>query len=44
MRRFSGTMLAPYSNIRAWLTRIGVRPARRRAMEIADPGSAPLPT
>lgn len=38
MRAFAQRDLAPYPNIRAYLQRIGERPAFRRAMEKADPG------
>lgn len=38
MRAFVPRDLAPYPNIRAYLQRIGERPAFRRAMEKADPG------
>lgn len=38
MRQFMQRDLAPYPNIRAYLHRIGERPAYRRAMEKADPG------
>lgn len=42
MRMFVPRDLSPYPAIRAYLTRIGERPAFRRAMEKADPGMAPL--
>ena len=42
MRLFAPRDLAPYPNIRAWLARVGERPAYRRAMEKGDPGMAPL--
>ncbi len=42
MRYFVPLDLAPYPNIRAYLTRIGERPAYRRAMEKGDPGMTPL--
>ena len=38
MRRFASRDIAPYPNIRAYLKRIGSRPAYMRAMEKADPG------
>lgn len=38
MRLFAPRDLAPYPNIRAWLQRIGDRPAFQRAMAKADPG------
>ena len=42
MRVFVPRDLAPFPNIRAYLQRIGERPAYRRAMEKGDPGFAPL--
>lgn len=42
MRYFYPLDLAPYPNIRAWLARVGERPAYRRAMEKGDPGMALL--
>jgi glutathione S-transferase len=42
MRMFSPRDLAPYPNIRAYLARIGARPAFRRAMKKADPSLTPL--
>ena len=42
MRMFSPRDLTPYPAIRAYLERIGKRPAYRRAMEKGDPGMAPL--
>ncbi len=42
MRYFYPLDLAPYPNIRAWLARVGARPAYRRAMEKGDPGMALL--
>lgn len=42
MRIFRPTDLAPYPNIRAYLGRIGERPAYRRAMAKGDPDRAPL--
>lgn len=38
MRAFAPRDLTPYPNIRAYLRRIGDRPAFQRAMEKADPG------
>lgn len=38
MRLFIPRDLGPYPNIRAYLQRIGARPAYRRAMEKGDPG------
>ena len=38
MRRFAPRDMAPYPNIRAYLKRVGTRPAYRSAMEKADPG------
>lgn len=38
MRAFAPRDLAPYANIRAYLQRIGERPAFQRAMGKADPG------
>ena len=38
MRLFTPRDLTPYPNIRAYLQRIGERPAYRRAMEKGDPG------
>jgi len=42
MRLFRPVDLAPYPNIRAYLQRIGARPAYQRAMAKGDPGFAPL--
>jgi len=42
MRKYQPWDLAPYPQIRAWLARIGARPAYRRAMEKGDPGMALL--
>lgn len=42
MRVFQPLDLAPYPHIRAYLRRIGERPAYQRAMEICDPGMARL--
>jgi glutathione S-transferase len=41
-RAFIVSDLEPYPNIRAYLQRIGERPAYRRAMEKAEPGMKPL--
>lgn len=38
MRHFQPYDLSPYGNIRAYLARIGARPAYKRAMEKGDPG------
>jgi len=40
--RFLPFDLSPYPNIRAYLKRIGDRPAYRRAMEKGDPEISPL--
>jgi glutathione S-transferase len=42
MRAFSKVKLAAYPNIRAWLRRIGDRPAYARAMAAGDPDMQPL--
>jgi glutathione S-transferase len=42
MRIFQPVDLAPYPNIRAYLQRIGERPAYRRAMAKGDPDLTPL--
>jgi len=42
MRLFQPVDLAPYPNIRAYLKRIGVRPAYRRAMIKGDPDLTPM--
>lgn len=44
MRLFQPLDLAPYSNIRDYLRRIGERPAYRRAMAKGDPDLAPMLT
>lgn len=44
MRLFQPIDLAPYPNIRAYLQRIGDRPAYRRAMAKGDPDLAPMLT
>ena len=42
MRLFQPIDLAPYPGIRAWLRRIGERPAYRRAMAKSDPDLVPM--
>lgn len=42
MRLFQPLDLAPYPHIRAYLQRVGARPAYRRALGISDPDLAPL--
>ena len=42
MRLFQPLDLAPYPNIRAWLQRIGSRPAYRSAMRKGDPDLVPM--
>ena len=42
MRAFIPRDLGPYPNIRAYLQRIGERPAYRSAMAKGDPGMAPM--
>ncbi|MEK9968308.1 MAG: glutathione S-transferase family protein [Ferrovibrio sp.] len=42
MRNYQPYDLGPYPNIRAWLARVGERPAYRRAMAKGDPGMALL--
>ena len=44
MRAFVGRDLADYPNIRAYLARIGERPAYKRAMAKGDPAMAPMLT
>lgn len=44
MRTFAPRDLAPLPNVRAYLERIGARPAYRRAMMIGDPGMSPMLT
>jgi glutathione S-transferase len=44
MRAFAPRDLSPYPNIRAYLARIGARPAYRRAMAKGDPGMTPFLT
>jgi len=41
-RAFRGTSLADYPNVKAYLKRIGARPAYQRAMAKAEPGMAPM--
>jgi glutathione S-transferase len=41
-RAFRGTSIDPYPNIKAYLHRIGARPAYQRAMAKAEPGMKPL--
>jgi glutathione S-transferase len=42
MRHFQPVDLAPYPHIRAYLQRIGERPAYRRAMAKGDPDLKPM--
>lgn len=42
MRLFLPLDLAPYRNLRAYLRRIGERPAYRRAMAVSDPDLTPV--
>jgi glutathione S-transferase len=42
MRHFVPRDLSPYPNIRAYLKRVGARPAYQRAMKKADPALTPL--
>jgi len=42
LRRFVPRDLAPFPNIRAYLKRIGARPAYRRAMAKGDPNLPPM--
>jgi glutathione S-transferase len=42
MRLFQPVDLAPWPNIRAYLQRIGERPAYRRAMALGDPDLVPM--
>ena len=44
MRAFTPITLAAYPNIRAYLTRIGERPAYQRAMQKGDPKMTPMLT
>jgi len=41
-RAFRGTSIEPYPNTKAYLARIGTRPAYQRAMAKAEPGMKPL--
>jgi glutathione S-transferase len=43
-RAFRGTSLESFPNVRAYLARIGARPAYQRAMAKAEPGMQPLLT
>jgi glutathione S-transferase len=43
-RAFRGTSLEAFPNVRAYLARIGARPAYQRAMTKAEPGMKPLLT
>lgn len=43
-RAFRGTSLESFPNVRAYLARIGARPAYQRAMAKAEPGMKPLLT
>jgi len=42
MRAFAGRDLADYPNIKAYLARIGARPAYKRAMAKGDPAMTPM--
>jgi glutathione S-transferase len=42
MRAFAQRDMSPYPNVRAYLKRIGERPAYRRAMSKGDPGMSPM--
>jgi glutathione S-transferase len=41
-RAFRGTSIEEYPNLKAYLARIGARPAYQRAMAKAEPGMAPM--
>ncbi len=41
-RAFRGTSIDPYPNLKAYLQRIGERPAYKRAMAKAEPDMAPM--
>jgi glutathione S-transferase len=41
-RAFRGTSIDPYPNLKAYLQRIGERPAYKRAMAKAEPGVTPM--
>jgi glutathione S-transferase len=43
-RAFRGASIEAYPNLKAYLQRIGQRPAYRRAMEKAEPGTTPMLT
>lgn len=43
-RAFRGTSIDAYPNVKAYLQRIGARPAYQRAMAKAEPGMAPMLT
>ena len=43
-RAFRGTSIDAYPNVKAYLARIGARPAYQRAMAKAEPGMAPMLT
>lgn len=43
-RAFRGTSIDPFPNAKAYLARIGARPAYQRAMAKAEPGMAPMLT
>jgi glutathione S-transferase len=41
-RAFRGTSIADYPNVKAYLKRIGARPAYQAAMAKAEPGMTPM--
>jgi glutathione S-transferase len=41
-RAFRGTSIDAFPNVKAYLARIGARPAYQRAMAKAEPGMAPM--
>ncbi len=41
-RAFRGLSIDEYPNLKAYLQRIGARPAYQRAMAKAEPGMAPM--
>ena len=41
-RAFGGTSINDYPNLKAYLARIGARPAYQRAMAKAEPGMTPM--
>jgi glutathione S-transferase len=43
-RAFRGISIEGFPNLRAYLQRIGARPAYQRAMAEAEPGMAPMLT